>query len=698
VKVQDANSQTSGGKRDEKDFRATFECLGVVTGEVIGDNTRCDCPFCGKEHHFYINVRTGQWDCKVCGKSGNHFNFLKAVVDHMEDYTLAHPQKWDALAEDRRIPADAFREDPVAWNYLTSEWIFPAYSEKGTVRDVRRWSGRGVMSTEGCKVQLFGLYTLAKDEHRRKRRVWICEGEWDGMALRWLLRACGSNDLVLAVPGANTFKQEWVAFFKDCDLVFVYDNDDTGDKGSAKASRMLSQVTRRQRFVCWPETRKQGYDTRDHVGDGLAEGLEPLAILASLETLIRDEHRRALTGDATKPSTLAREVGPPCSFTELVDVFKKWVKLDRDFVDALAISLAVPLSNSLPGEPLWFYIIGVPGGGKTLILGSLSQSPMCSFHSTFTAKSLVSGYNRDPDPSLLPQLNGLTAVFKDGTELLAMHPDERREAYSTLRGAYDGRVDKPFGNGVMRKYTDLHFNMLIGVTPAIRGDSQATMGERFLSIEMKENLASLTDKLYQCVTNTSREVQMNEALCEACARFLNREVDPDRLPKIPEPHVHRIVAMAQLIALLRATVERDPRDRDWKFRATSETGTRVVKQLAKLAMVLALALGKAEVDLDVCRILRKVMADTSIGFHVDVVKALVRNDNRPMTAGEIGTLSQINYVTLGKRLEDMTALRILDTHYEESQGRGDMPRTKYLLSDRLWSLWQQSQDGVRRGH
>lgn len=696
--MQDVNSSTNGnGKREEKDFRQTFECLGVVTGEPSGDNVRCDCPFCGKERHFFLNVRTGQWDCKVCAKEGNHFTFLQEIANHMEDYTLQHPDKWKTLAENRGLPVETFTEWPVVWNYLTNEWIFPVYSEKGTVRDVRRWAGRGIMSTDGCKVQLFGMYLLAKANDLRKRRVWVCEGEWDGMALRWLLHKCGSGDIVVAVPGAMTFKQEWVAFFRDCDVIFVYDHDKTGDDGSMKASRMLQQVTRRQRFVCWPETKKNGWDTRDHIKDGLERGLEPLAILTELEGLIRDRHRRSLSGDATNPETLTREVGPPCSFNEVVDVFKKHVKLDSDLMDCLKIALAIPLANSLPGEPLWFYIIGVPGGGKTLILGSLATSPTCSFHSTFTAKSLVSGFSRDPDPSLLPRLNGLTAVFKDGTELLAMHPDERREAYSTLRGAYDGRVDKPFGNGIVRRYTDLHFNMLIGVTPAIRGDNQATMGERFLSIEMKENLTSLTDKLYQCVTNTGNEMKMNEELCDVCARFLNREVDPDRLPKIPEPHVHRIVAMAQLIALLRATVERDLRDRDLKYRAVAETGTRVVKQLAKLSMVLALLLGKAEVDLEVCRILRKVMADSSIGFHVDVVKALVRAGNKPMTAGEIGTTSQINYVTLTKRLDDMIVLRILDQHHEEPQGRGDMPRTRYVLSTRVWNLWHQAQDGVQRG-
>ena len=38
-----------------------------------------DCPFCGKEKHFYINIRTQLWDCKHCGESGNIYKLLVQV-------------------------------------------------------------------------------------------------------------------------------------------------------------------------------------------------------------------------------------------------------------------------------------------------------------------------------------------------------------------------------------------------------------------------------------------------------------------------------------------------------------------------------------------------------------------------------------------------------------------------------------------
>lgn len=41
------------------------------TGQYI-----CDCPYCGKSQHFYINRETQLWDCKKCGQYGNIYKLL----------------------------------------------------------------------------------------------------------------------------------------------------------------------------------------------------------------------------------------------------------------------------------------------------------------------------------------------------------------------------------------------------------------------------------------------------------------------------------------------------------------------------------------------------------------------------------------------------------------------------------------------
>ena len=39
----------------------------------------CDCPFCGKESHFYIDKTSQLFDCKKCGESGNIYKLLRFV-------------------------------------------------------------------------------------------------------------------------------------------------------------------------------------------------------------------------------------------------------------------------------------------------------------------------------------------------------------------------------------------------------------------------------------------------------------------------------------------------------------------------------------------------------------------------------------------------------------------------------------------
>lgn len=39
----------------------------------------CDCPFCGKERHFYISKQTQLFDCKKCGEYGSIYKLLKQL-------------------------------------------------------------------------------------------------------------------------------------------------------------------------------------------------------------------------------------------------------------------------------------------------------------------------------------------------------------------------------------------------------------------------------------------------------------------------------------------------------------------------------------------------------------------------------------------------------------------------------------------
>lgn len=47
--------------------------------KVKGVEIISDCPFCGKEKHFFINSKTNLWNCKRCGREGNLKSFLLGI-------------------------------------------------------------------------------------------------------------------------------------------------------------------------------------------------------------------------------------------------------------------------------------------------------------------------------------------------------------------------------------------------------------------------------------------------------------------------------------------------------------------------------------------------------------------------------------------------------------------------------------------
>ena len=671
------------------DFTAPYEVHGVQLTRN-GDNGVGDCPFCGKEEHFFVNIRNGKWKCQHCNMSGNLITFLGELIEKWYNETTT--QDWERLEGMRGIPYEAFKNWKLAWNGYT--WLIPSYSETGTVRDILRWNGVRSFATPLCKRQLFGMWQLSRAP--KGSTVWVCEGEWDAMSMRWMLDSAGlSADVVVGVPGAGIFKTDWVPYFKDMHIILCYDNDKAGDDGSMRVGQLLKGNVKTLRYLCWPEGRPLGWDIRDFVKEGIGSQFSHLEGVEILRSLLAFNHRRDDTRAAIPPVADVQLDMTPAYWEDVMRIFESWLTIEPDFKDALAITLATCLSPHIPGDPLWFYIIGPPGGGKTVILMAMKTAECVSFHSTLTAKNLVSGYSGTRnDPSLLPRLDGKTAIFKDGTELLAMHVDARREAYGTLRGAYDGYVRKEFGNGTIREYSP-HFNVLIGITPAVHGDSQSSLGERFLKIEMREQVETINEKIMMAIDNITHEKEMENELSDVCRRFLLRRPDPTALPPLPQWGIKKIVALSQLLSALRANVDREVYgDRDIRYRPSHETGTRIAKQLAKLAIMLTWVFDLPEMDHEVYRIISRVVIDTAIGYHLDIVKYIVNNShvNGKVNGVLLNSMARdlgIPVSSLTRKLEDLSALGVIDRERMQTMNIGSKPYV-WFLSDRFYKLWRSS--------
>jgi len=573
-----------------------FVSHGVVFHDMTGDQVIGDCPFSGSAKKFYVNWRNKLWDCKVCGMKGNFESFLAQIGKENTEFYRQTPEAQSTLAANRQLPKSAFVRWEVGFN--GESYTIPIRNEKGKIVDLRGWRPkRKSMSTPGVNTGLFGHDQL-HDPKRAKEPVYICEGEWDAMALDWLLRLIQKPGVVVGLPGANTLKTEWVPSFKGRDVRAMYDADEAGAQGEARCYELLSTAAKSLRFVEWPADSPDGFDTRDWIVAGAVKGKKPKACFAALEAMIRRTKPRSKTAAKGEEEEKEAESKPelkPISRQELFAEYKKWLHMRDD--EALAVMFGTCFANRLHGDPLWLFFVAPPGGMKSELLMSLSNCDETYSVSTLTPHALVSGASwvGGEDPSLIPKLDKKVLIIKDFTTTLQMNPMARDEIFGQLRDAYDGKFEKVFGNGIVRRYNST-FGIIAGVTPNIDAFSSlhSGLGERFLKYRLEGNTVHLDEleRIMRAIGNINKENTMRDSIKEAAARFLSQKM-PDPAPELTMDMRLKVGNLSMLAARMRGVVNRDKYDyRLMTNKASFEIGTRLGKQLSRLAMGVAIYYGE----------------------------------------------------------------------------------------------------------
>ena len=225
---------------------------GALITRISGSQAVGTCPFCQKREKFYVNHETQQWDCKRCGLSGGFNTFLKLRSKDYRKKFRGKPVR--ELSEDRGLTKKTFREWRVGW---TGEYFTIPTDITGKTTDLRRYKFQGKwISTSGSKVGLSGV-------NKKTNHIWICEGEWDGMALSESLRKIRKEESVFAVPGAGSFPKNSLELFQGKDITVIFDNDEAGIRGEQRVHNLLSGMARKMSFMHWPESLPEGFDLRD---------------------------------------------------------------------------------------------------------------------------------------------------------------------------------------------------------------------------------------------------------------------------------------------------------------------------------------------------------------------------------------------------------------------------------------------------
>lgn len=679
----------------------TFHGVEVKEPSQGQKEARALCFKCShRSRKLYINVSTGQYDCKNCGAHGNIPVFLSEIYQEALDATTTADYK--SLANSRYgIPWTALRDAGLALDRRASQprWLLPVRNTKDALVNLRTYSGSRsggkVSTTAGLPQRLLGLGGTAG--FRGAGAVYLVEGDWDRLALIRLLKAAKKKATVLAVPGANVFPDDATDLFAGRDVLLLPQNDNVGLEAFEKIVTRLSGIAKTLSILRWPSETAEGWDIRDYVHEALDKASHPpdrayrnLRRMLQIPLTFAAEEEIDEVNTTPSLEDLAKDLPRRTAFPAVLKDYRSRYHMEPSMVDALAISFAVTFSIKLPGDPLWLFLVGPPGCGKTMILQSLRLSPFTIFKSSVTPRSLVSGYRTEGggDPSLIPHLTGKVFVHKDWTETLTMPGGDQEELYGIFRGAFDGHVEKTFGNGLTRRYPDCHFAMLAGVTDVIHGNDRAALGERFLKFQMVEGWHhDPTRNIQAAIDGMAQQVEAESFLQKVAAAFTLRDPDPSDFPQ-PEPWLkERVSCIAQVCAYLRTSVPR-VRD-DILYRPVPEVGTRLAKQLVKLGQSLAYVHNKSKIDKACWRLMLRVALDTCKGWNRDIFQALA-SAKRPLTREEIVVAAgDIPRTTCTRRLDDMRIVGTIQTQQLPSTRPG-RPTHGFTLTPHILSLWKKA--------
>lgn len=665
----------------EEQVVPAFSAWGFRQKGNSGNQLTGECPFCGKLK-FYINEKSSLWDCKVCGLRGNYFQYLQKISERNQQ-----TPHLDALAKDRKLPRIAFVGNHIG--FYNGTYSIPIYNEFGKLQDLRRFKlSDKTKASIGCKTGLWGIQHLKSNT---TAPVYLCEGEWDGIAFQWLLKHLGKPGVVVAVPGANTFKDEWVAPFKGRNVFVCYDNDKAGAAGEVIVENALRKIAKNLHYVNWPKSTPSGYDIRDLVSEQAFKKKKPKACWKTIQDVYRSTPR--LSGDVAKSETAEQEVPEKIKIERVFEAFHKWLYL-KD-TKGIEIMLATVISNEIEGDPVWMFLVAPPGSAKTEVIQTLNGSNKVHFTSRITPHSLISGFalKGGDDPSLIPKIIGKTLSIKDFTTIMDTIETERREIFNILRDSYDGSCSRSFGNGITRAYTG-KFGVIAAVTTVIYSldDQNQSLGERFLKFCTEPNLEhAFEDKIIErAISNINKETNMRDELLQIVKKFLDWKFyemgDFKNLPTIPDDIKSKIISLVKFGSRMRGVVPRDRyRSEIISAKPSSEVGSRLGKQVTKLAQSLAIINGRKEVTEHEYGLIKKCVMDTISQKTEDIIQCLY--EKCPTENDSINT----KVISGGTKYPQSTILRVLQnfTMLEIVKRIGGANKAE-------WSLTQYARDLIKK--
>jgi len=291
---------------------------------ITGDRAMALCPFHNeKEPSFNVSLSTGQYKCFSCKARGNIYDFLQECpsirMSKKDAYKTVREAAGITVVEGGKKGPKSSGKKPVDGSpYLLEDYaaekkllvdflkslgiksgkrngvprvLIPYMTETGetTATRIRGASGSGdkFRWSTGAKLIPYGLWMLPEYRNGDVKKLVIVEGESDTHTL-W------QHEIpALGIPGATTFKKEWVPYLERFDLYLYEDPDEAGKNFVEKiCTNLLSSDWQGQVY----RVQLQGYKDPSEL-----HCQDPDKFLGTWEKAIENAQELDLTESAVKP-------------------------------------------------------------------------------------------------------------------------------------------------------------------------------------------------------------------------------------------------------------------------------------------------------------------------------------------------------------------------------------------------------------
>ena len=354
----------------------------------------------------------------------------------------------------------------------------------------------------------------------------------------------------------------------------------------------------------------------------------------------------------------------------LLDQFLCHLKAHYHQPDTEAIEIvlsAVASHYVLDADPLWIFLEGPPGTGKTEMgIVPLKALPDVIPLGDITSNTFLSGWSdkgREGSQSNSLLIKGGSSIIftiKDFTTLMSKKPDERAAIIGQIRELYDGAFSKHTGRGDEHIWQG-KITFIAAVTPAIERQWALLreLGERFMTVRWGrgDGLALGRRAIHRDLSRHAVAKQSGELVCE----LMKRVKLVGKLGMLPEELSEPIVHMAEFGAMARGQIIRDTSSkREIIDVPQPEAPTRFSTALSNAVMAYALLKERRPIVEDL-RIARRMMFDSVAHNRVSILEAIPVD--APISYEDIRKLTQMPASTImwvGRELEALKLIQIAE--------------------------------------